>query len=482
MERIKAFFSSAILKKAGLIITAALAASVLLPAESGVSRSAQAALTKPTPLPSALNQIQATPSPTPTATPAPAETSSGPDIAGAKKAILAAYRHYETKVDIRSYNINYVDNKADLRLIMSQVVNSTPGLFYTGNTYTVSRNTKTNQIYYLGLGYSEDYLREPTAKEEKSLDDFHKTTVDDTVYTVDTDTIKADKKTINTKVASIIKNNIFSSMSDEEKALALHDYIISTTSYTNEEDAGSRVKETGVFIDHAANCQGYSLAYAVLCRKVGIKCKIVISTSMEPSHEWNQVRIGKKWYNVDLSWDDPTDDIKKANQNGLVLHENFLCSAEKFTKNGHTGFITKSTSKHDEYDDKYWVDIKSKMHFLPLEGKWIMLVPGTGIVKRSLLTGSIETLYDFSGNGADPQCLIKQKDSRYYLISYGNIYLFDADEKDAQCIWKISDNFPGYAVKQLKYSKGKLYYRISNGTLLTGGKLLVSKSTGELLD
>ncbi|MBQ9990283.1 MAG: hypothetical protein IJP31_05000 [Lachnospiraceae bacterium] len=43
----------------------------------------------------------------------------------------------------------------------------------------------------------------------------------------------------------------------------------------------------GVFVEEIAVCQGYALAYKLLCDRVGIECYMVTSDSM--NHAWNIV-------------------------------------------------------------------------------------------------------------------------------------------------------------------------------------------------
>lgn len=80
-------------------------------------------------------------------------------------------------------------------------------------------------------------------------------------------------------------------MSQVEKAMVLHDYLVRTTAYTSDSNNAFRLTEVGVFLKHKANCEGYSRAYAILMQKVGIPVKFVSSDKMV--HMWNEIKIGK---------------------------------------------------------------------------------------------------------------------------------------------------------------------------------------------
>ncbi len=53
-------------------------------------------------------------------------------------------------------------------------------------------------------------------------------------------------------------------------------------------------------------CAGYAKAIQYLCDKAGITCMVVTGETAEgQSHAWNVVDVDGKWYNFDVTWDDP---------------------------------------------------------------------------------------------------------------------------------------------------------------------------------
>ncbi len=50
-------------------------------------------------------------------------------------------------------------------------------------------------------------------------------------------------------------------------------------------------------------CDSYSKAYMLLCNTAGITAERITS----PSHAWNTIKLGGKWYQVDCTWDDPEE-------------------------------------------------------------------------------------------------------------------------------------------------------------------------------
>lgn len=363
------------------------------------------------------------------------------DWAGAQKAVVAAYKNYETEVDVTEYNLNYKTEYDSLKAMMEKVVNQTPDLFYTATSYRVSRNTETNQIVKIGLGYTERFMKPDGSIRKKK--------------------IKNIRSKINEGIEQAL-SDIDPSMTKVEKALVLHDYIVGNTTYTKDTAYDYRLTEEGVFVKHQANCQGYSLAYSILLGKVGIPVEFVASDNM--SHMWNKIKIGGKWYHVDVTWDDPVDANESQDQYGLVNHNNFLCSSDKMTKNGHTGFDTAETDS-TKYDKKYWKNVTSSFYYR--DGKWIYLAKD-GIIERDKLQGGSKTvLYNVSG-----RMLSRFDKDKYYFIAYNNIYLYDYASNSAQAVWKSSSKYPKeYTLTQIKYSNGKIYYRLLNGTSHVSGTL-----------
>lgn len=363
------------------------------------------------------------------------------DWAGAKKAVIAAYKSYKTEVDVTEYNLNYKTEYESLKSMMSQVVNETPYIFYAATSYTVSRNSTTNQIVKIGLGYTDEY--------KKADGTVRKTKIKNTRTKLDT--------AINEALSCVD-----SSMTKVEKAMALHDYIVSNTTYTKNTSKQFRLTEIGVFLKNKANCQGYALAYGILMEKVGIPVQYVSSDEM--SHMWNLIKIGGKWYHVDVTWDDPVDANDSLDQYGLVKHNNFLCSSAKMKKNGHSGFDT-TLSDSTKYDNKYWKSITSAFSYY--DGKWLYMGKNGVIERDKLVGGTKRVIYNVTGT-----TMVPFTGGKFYYIAYNSIYLYDYETNSATAVWKTSSKYSDqYYLTQLKYSNGYVYYRLLYGNSHVNGKL-----------
>lgn len=121
--------------------------------------------------------------------------------------------------------------------------------------------------------------------------------------------------------------NVTATMTDLEKALVLHDYLVREVDYDPGDDMGNypavSYTTTGVFVNRIAVCAGYATAYSQLLSEVGIESCIVSSDSM--NHAWNMICLDGSWYHVDVTWDDPSN-----MRGGFVYHHYFLRSDSEF--------------------------------------------------------------------------------------------------------------------------------------------------------
>lgn len=126
-----------------------------------------------------------------------------------------------------------------------------------------------------------------------------------------------------TIIASIIKPG----MTDVQKELTVHDYIIKNTRY--DDKAFDALKKENAIIDIDSHeawgvlndgigvCDGYASAAKLLLTMSGIQCDVVdgiatdgqaSSGNERPNHEWNIVKINGQYYQLDVTFDDNTED------------------------------------------------------------------------------------------------------------------------------------------------------------------------------
>jgi hypothetical protein len=122
-------------------------------------------------------------------------------------------------------------------------------------------------------------------------------------------------KQVYDKAKAVVAEIIRPGMSDYEKELAIHDYLLLHVAYDYDnyvQDAVPYDSYTmyGALIKGVAVCQGYAYAAQLMLEMAGIESHIVTGTANGIPHAWNKVKIGGEYYNLDVTWDDPVPDVQ----------------------------------------------------------------------------------------------------------------------------------------------------------------------------
>ena len=371
------------------------------------------------------------------------------DIAAAKSRVISAYKSYKRTVDVSACDLYNTTDSAAINNMMTEVVNETPGLFYAQRAFAKLYDEDTGKIASLELGYLPYF-----------------TGAGDTVRV---SRIKSVKKKLSAKVNSIVKMTD-SRMTKLEKALFVHDYLIANTRYKDSENDKYCMSEWGVLLKGRGNCQGYSLTYGIIMKKLGIPVRYVSSKDM--GHMWNLIKLGGSWYHVDVTWDDPIDAKYKKDQYGVVFHEAFLCSSSMMQRLGYYGFSTVSTASR--YDNAFWRAIKSRIY--RTGSRWIYQSGNAIYTKAKMGPGQGTRKKAVGGN-----CFIKKTDSLYYFLNYNRIYLYNLSNNSVRLVGSNTDLYGKKVnIVQQKYSKGYIILRADTNGKLKKKRIRTYK--GGLLD
>ena len=207
------------------------------------------------------------------------------DLAAAEEYLYQQLLARKQSIDISAYNITV----SQVRGFVFGVINDHPDLYFARSSFRYS--------------YSGEKVLSVTVEYIEGCDDeAFQSALDDALSVVD------------------------EKMSELEKAIALHDYLAANCGYDYENYLNNSIpvqsySAYGALVNRLAVCQGYALAYKLLCNKVGIECFMVTSDKM--NHAWNLIRLGESYYQVDVTWDDPVWDSL-----GLARHVNMFVSDE----------------------------------------------------------------------------------------------------------------------------------------------------------
>ena len=140
------------------------------------------------------------------------------------------------------------------------------------------------------------------------------------------------------RVEQILEDNLKGALTDYQKELKLHDYLVNYCTYSHgSAENENEYRAYGALVEGQAVCNGYAEAMALLLSCAGVENQYVIGTARSSrsvaqekaaqddsgnteNHAWNIVRVNGTWYHLDTTWDDPVGDQE------LVSHAYFNLS------------------------------------------------------------------------------------------------------------------------------------------------------------
>lgn len=248
--------------------------------------------------------------------------------------IVSAMENVEESLDVKGFGIT----TTNVEEIISNLVNTNPQIFYIEKWGWSSYSSEV-----VGLNF---------------------------VYDDSVENIRAKQKQVDRAVEEALESVDTSSMTEEEIALAFHDYLAANIAYDKDNFQNNTLPEYaydiyGAFVEKKAVCQGYALAYMYLLQKENIPCGIASSDAA--NHAWNVIEIDGKWYHADATWDDPTYDNL-----GRVMHNYFLISTDTLLSDEakKSDYITETpiTESYQEATDKsledeFWTNSETMIHY-----------------------------------------------------------------------------------------------------------------------
>lgn len=137
------------------------------------------------------------------------------------------------------------------------------------------------------------------------------------------------------QIRKILNKQIKSGMTQRQKAVAIHDYMVANYSYDKSFKEDS-YHFYGPLKNKKAVCQGFATLYRLCMLAEGIECECVFGTATSgpgktdyETHMWNRVKLNKTWYYVDVTFDNGSKSkkfllLKKDKFYGLGYHYELL--------------------------------------------------------------------------------------------------------------------------------------------------------------
>lgn len=132
------------------------------------------------------------------------------------------------------------------------------------------------------------------------------------------------------------------SLSDYDRELALHDWMLEWAEYDpgalSSGPIGDPIPHNdnpyGFLLGRKGICLGYTTTFQLLMDLCGIECLSVNGVVHwgTDAHAWNLVRLSGEWYAVDVTWDDP---VSSAPVSSFTAHRYFNVTSDYLREHDH---------------------------------------------------------------------------------------------------------------------------------------------------
>jgi hypothetical protein len=270
--------------------------------------------------------------------------------------------------------------------------------------------------------------------------------------------INDDKVTaVYNKAKSIVNSITSSNMSDLQKELAIHEYVVKNTAYDYDNYINEVVPEDsytayGTLILGRAVCQGYADTMKLLLNLAGIEAHVVVGYAGEP-HAWNMVKIDGEYFHVDATWDDPVPDAGNR-----VRYTYFNLSDDEISKDhewNRKKYLTGISEKFQYLQSMYHAIIDSPWIYFSneLDGYKLYKMSLDGKVKAKLndsisLYGAIDEQWIYYSNYSFGGFLYKVRKDGLGTTRLNNEWTKDVEVQDDWILYKNVKEDKVYKIKK----------------------------------
>ena len=171
------------------------------------------------------------------------------------------------------------------------------------------------------------------------------------------------------KSINIVNEIIKPEMTELERVIAVHDYIVKLAEYAqgqylinkNDKDIYNAY---GLLINNIAVCQGYADTFKMMLDLLKIENYLMQGIAAYPNglqeHAWNLVKLDGEYYHIDSTWNDPIGNSKyKSNYKYFLMNDEDIKKDHKWDEGKYP--------KSDKNRYKYFRDVYEGV----IDGGWI---------------------------------------------------------------------------------------------------------------
>lgn len=176
-------------------------------------------------------------------------------------------------------------------------------------------------------------------------------------------------------------------MSDLDKVVYAHEYIVSNTRYYN--DGYDSYSGGCTLANRYGVCEGYAKALQMILRDNGVDTKYLSSSKM--NHGWVMVKVDGKYYHIDPTWDCTRKGTNQEYYHYFLLRNDTEMSETLTTTTLHYGWNvsykdTLPVSNSTTYSNWFVHSVSGKMYYY--NGYWYYKNPTKNTITRSKIDGS----------------------------------------------------------------------------------------------
>lgn len=315
---------------------------------------------KATPAPKPTAKPKATPAPKPTATPAPAKIDNPGSLTAKSstgRTVTASFfelenAEYETTTSPSGTTTLFMPNKDDTDsiydVLQKRILRGDTSPCTSFDDYRVTWKDMKKLILRLLEIPGIEYINCTETNRYWNCSRFKlDISVNSILYAWEAGTTELlnDEEKETLKIAKKIVKQANEYESDYLKEVFFHDYLVKTIAYDNFDFDNSGQTAYGALVLKKCVCAGYARAFQLLLLMSGIDARYVTGDGDGEPHAWNKVKIEGKWYNVDVTWDDPTPDKKgQIGYSYLNVTDEYLAKTHDWDK---TSFPVCTATKYN---------------------------------------------------------------------------------------------------------------------------------------
>ncbi len=197
-------------------------------------------------------------------------------------------------------------------------------------------------------------------------------------------TTLAQRKRIDKKIRSVIKEiGISERMSNYQKVKRVYEFICRNVQYAYNSESDIAFTAYSALFYKKAVCQGYAQLMYKILRECDVPVRLIPGYANGELHGWNIVKIGKYFYNVDVTWD-AGNYQKGYGYKNFLKGDNFSNHIRFDNYNDYIFYGKYPMARYDYKSGKKQFSIKSKRAKFKIKSPKIIKIKGNRLVLKKI--------------------------------------------------------------------------------------------------